>query len=1418
MSFASLTQSRPGGGLTFATSNSNTDMTYGGGSATTGASVVDKAAEFAAKRDMYGLLLGNPKNDLCARQATTTESFVCHMDLFGAYEDRSWPIFEDFVTARLLNSRNSFLLALSPLLETPEIYFTVQKTIISSMPFTKIAPCGIPEEPSGSYTYSWKQTVNEYAQGCTINRDLVLDPNFGEKVWLETLSNFVANAELTMNMGIITTYVQMGYENMARSMVEGAPIDVNKLFYAVNRALLLAAVSPQQFIDYVKELPIEGLDTLIIAAGKSAYLRGVEGDSQTMLVQKLSTDPVSAEIISKFFDGPDSYKSVRMPRGFLDIWEFEPFFLGDKEPMRINPLMTRIVMGQYYPPNPFINPEQCVNPKILCGETNDVTIIQQTKRSALFKAISLKTRLGASKYWDKARGGKPSRAAYDFALQQTQKRRHPSQVPWDWNTENPNYNNAADINLELTSNSIPDMTEIGCKTNLKELKSWRQEFAGLGYDPETGEFFVPNKFGDFPMRSIPNNYIAMNARILDAKMREVTGRSVEEGFVQVRKLAEALANAEWTDEYLFALLDKNLPKLIAYQGSTIGFTLETVRTPLMREEQSSSKNAQDQCKFPTADIIEEAKGNRFGGWDVPDRTATMISDFPGGFASGVGILTLAQESLKEGSSLWTRVGKEAMEADLFAGELLKFTKENIGKTDLINPRLMPPWFHKTSSRAAILDSIIGTAGPVHVGVPATINYTADAPVQIATAQAEMAPDTMLRDTVAATAQALRNAVANNETRVVINNETRALACLSNAVYTKMRGTDGVSVGIDALIVALGDDDVFRAALLKIQHQLYDYAINLCENSGTQREQSDAVMISSIITGAFYDRLASYVAPLGLIPDEEAKAAFRTNTILKDMKAFAVNFNSERAMTKFLNAEQAKRQKASGPECVDYGQGYLEALREYEKPVGRLGRPVAVTQGDGSRPVSRVAPVYKADYTSGPPSKFIRAPIVSSRALRDYLRDRPDSWILISDAKTFYAYPEDPRIVTSNSTVCEDLHTNRLEICSLARSMVFQCRLNSNKQGVAAKNNNNNDGDLFSSLRSTKSKNDVASVQTRAPLNMGQFLSMGQFRGEDDCARQDTPYAVASRTQGARSQFTTAPSGEIALIRAMKDEYRGPWKPRLAYLAQEVHSLSEKWFFRAQIEAKNRLETPEKLANIGGVLLEAMIIRPFIELRTSAAVALKRGRQTMITTIGHSHVQVTKESRGCWHIDVGFYLGFIKINPDNVILIPHAFPESLIGGKDITLMTDFANLSLPNPTKESGIVMLLSADERQFDGPVHIANGETAFRVDIDYAYYLRKHSAGQWMEFILGPNTIANIDVANMNRETYATCLRASNILTQGPASYINPRNGCIEDVEGNGGMGSFAMNMPGVEEVYEGRAKQFPQRGEMYAYRKSTC
>jgi hypothetical protein len=1360
------------------------------------------AVNFAAIRDTFGSLIGLPIGP--CQQAMDAPSFVDTMDLYGLYRNRYVPFFSDIVMVQVLNARAGFLSSvISPLWETTEQNFTVQRRSVISMPFTEVAPCGIPEQQShGHFMYNWTESAHKFVQSAEITIDVALDPLFGAQIWLEKLAQFVENANLTINMLIITAIVQIGYMNMTQNQISNCAMDVHKLYLAESEAFFIMALDPEAGLTFVGNLEVQipGLDTLILPQGGSRYIRDIAGQSQSMFAQRVSTNPETLQAFVDFITGPDSFKSIKLGNGngTLHVIEFTPFMIAanPNEQVCVNPLLTRTTIAQFYPPNPFVKVDDCV--RGTCSDILDIGIFHQTKTIGREERISMADRLRGSNYWD-VRTGKVSRVASLFAQDLEKRRKDPLSLPWDWNPQNPNYQGDANINVEWCDNNVPNMLDVDGKVNLHDMYSWRREFVGYTFVPRDGTYRIPRRMGDFHERSMPSAWILKAARQLVAKAAEKLDVSdLDVMFDKVKKFSSALKHAQWSDAYLFGLLDKNVPNMISATptvGAGTVYRIVPELTPEVRQaEKKDNKNPRESRKYPNIAQIEEVKPNRFGGWDLPDRDASILQDYPAGFNNGPGFLTLADEFLKGERSLWYQAAKEANDVVTFFRFLLKFLREYIGKTDVINGRLVPPWIHKESALIQLIERTIRPSGPVFVGIPGEINYEANGPLSIPTQKVDLVPDNILQNSVAATRAFLENAVATNAPRKPINNEERALSCLSEDAYARARR-------FAARLEAFGGDEATLALLTGQLHSLYDYLIKLCGHTkGESAVKTTDVQAASMIVDAFAAKLDEIE---GLRPPVNATAeevnVYRKDVVLAGLRGFTGQFNKVKVMQNFFS----DLKKKLGPICVDYGVGFAEALKAYEKtPVGGFG--ISVGQGGGARTIV-APPVYHANYDI-PPVKYLRAPLNSSQQLRNYLKNKAVAWILPADANLFYQYPEEPRIVTSNPTVEVRLHANKFALTSLSRSLQFQSRLNANKRPQLQKQAMDLDeNNLFSSLK-------PMGFKRAKQLSMSRILDMGKdFRGdddddEDDAMEEDIGYRKQFMKEAPRSLHLSSQTGELELDYMLSDHYFGPWMSRLNFLNKEIDQLSEKFFFLAIIEAKNRLEVPIKMAAAGAQIFEVMIVRPFIEVNTNAMIAMKAGSDTMLTAVGHSHVQVTKESRGCWRIYCSFYLAIIKIKPENIALIPHAIPVSLVGGKTVEFMTDFSHWSLPNPNKESMIGFLIPVNERTIASPTHLRNNETFIRPGIDNAIWQRKCSAfGAWYDFLLRAQNPATIDVAHSNRFTYATCVNVSHVAHQGPATYTDPVSGKRVGVEGSGPMGSFRMNVAGVQNIYEGVAARFP-------------
>jgi hypothetical protein len=1353
------------------------------------------AMTFTEMRDIFGVLLGKPKSGW--QSETDSRRFLQSMDLASAYRGRTVEFFGDLVTDGIVNA-NDFLFNISPILETDEMTFDFYQRDSTMMPFTEIAACGVPEEigtQGEHFTYTWTDRVKKYEQSAKIERDLALDSNFGMTYWLDILTQFIRNAILTMKMSIITTLVQVGYTNLTRNQQLGLPLDVHKLYMSESRGFLIMAEDPEAGINMVRDvLPRVKVNMIIGPANSSRYIAKAIGEPMPTRAERFVTDSVTGQAMVKFIEGPVSAKTISLGNGHqVDYIEFEPFVLDTQSTMPINPMRTRNTLGQFHPPNPLAKADDSV--KSTTGDALDMGIFYQTKSIGREERITMAQRLTNAIYWDKTTG-RVSQVAHAFARDLAKKRATPDSAPWDWNPRNPNYRNDADINKETTNNSEPSMADVECKTNLHDMHSWRSEFIGVTHVPSDNSYRIPIRFGDFHMRSITHDWVHKSARHLVAKAAERLGiPDLEERFMMIERFAGALKHAEWNDAYLFALIDKNAPKMITPDAKG-GFILVPDQTPTHRMNDS---NVARECKFPSraSSGVDEFRQNRFGALDLPDRDpgAGIRQVYPPGFNSGAGWLTLEQESMKENSSLWLHVGREAADAMNFMRFLLTFIEEFVGDaTDVINPKLVGPWHHSESKLAALVDWVIKPSGPVHMGIPDTINYEDVAPEKpVKTSKENLVDATLLRATIQETIDEINTQIrAKQQPRKPITSEERALSCLGSDAYKKMY----------ALSLQVPPENVV-VEYTKILHQLYDYIIDLCAYDEAATVDRKNIEVASIIMEAFADRavaLDATVPPTTLVDPEEI-AAFKRDTMIRGLKQFIAGLMNEKTMTRTYNAlKKAVELKTAGV-CIDYGKGFVEELRLYEDTAPAFN--VTLGKGTGARNITAL-PIFRADYTEAP-TKWLRAPITSSQALRDYLKNKATPWILPSDSAQFYEKQEDPRIVTSNTTIDVRLHGNNFEsLCSLPRAPLMQARLNANRGPVSnsfsSKSNQDNDddddmssGDLFRSLKST----------SRVPKSMPTADRLFSF-GHSYRDNEEVGYSEAARKRIVPR--VSSATGEIEVEDALKEEYFGPWGARMKYANHEIKRASDRFFFNTILLAKNRLDTPRRLAAAGAQILDVVVVRPFIETRTDAMIAVKAGQSTMATTFGHPHVQVTKESRGCYHVTCGFHLAVLRVQPDNVFLFPNAFPVSLIGGKNCDFMTDFSDWNRPNPNKPAMLGFLVSCAERKVASPMHLRNEETYIRPGIDYAIWERKLTAfGAWYEFILRNYNPENVDALHANRATYASCVPVSHVVNLGPTVYIDPQTGKKIYMEGTGPMGSFRMNWPGCQEIYEGRTSIFP-------------
>ncbi len=1336
-----------------------------------------------------------------------------NLDLNKPYKNRVVPVFQDFVTAQIINGSNNFLLDIvSPPWETPEMNFTVNRTEFNAITFNNIAEFGIPDQQT-KFSYGWTDSTKRFALSTTISRDLALDLNFGAQVWIEELNQFVSNANLTINTNIILSVVQIGYTNQVQNKSLNIKVDQSKLYLEESEDMLMMALQPARVLgrlnNLVKKIP--GLNMLIIPQGGEQYTNELTGESLSMLSQKLITDIENDRVLVEFADsGYSSNKTIRVAGRQVNIMEFTPFVINTLSEITVDPLRTNVTVCQYFPPNPkvtFDGPTNSTDPSIL-----DRFVFYQTKTMGRDERISHRTMLANANYWDPKDKGRVSRTNEEFARYLTQRvKTSKEHIPYDWN---PLYgNNHGDINREVSDANKPIMSDVSGKTDLDSMHSWRQYFCGVLYRPDINAFVIPELIGDFHNFNIPNEWVHKAAKLAVLKGKELNADiDLDVYFARFKRFAKAMKSAPIQDAYIEGLINKNMVRMLNPDRDGTS-SYRTATTP---EYKTDSK------RFPGISRIDEWIPNRMGGLDLPDRTGLMTSPYPAGFANGVGIIILAAEVLNP-KSLWKEAGEEADALVTFAKFLLKFIQDSIGKTGYTNKKRTSPWFHKESALTVLLDHLIRAEGPLFLGIPAAATISenlvvnASLPVSVLGNTA----DSFLKKTQADTIAAIKTLTGDTDEAVVpVSTIARAYSCVSTEAYEKIGDLLSRMRTVGDLD---GGDQKFVNDFTLTLNSMAEYIVKFA-NYG-QKLSTNKIQASSIILEGFVDKVndriiaaeASGLKPDNLDADDgHAKLVAMKRTIIREARNFEANFKSSDSMKAFFEELRKQTEKGKAPVSAPLVT-FADELYAYEK--FNTTRRITATRGEvgagGAAGVPKPSG-FEGDFSVAP-LKMLRAPITSSKAFVDYIATKENPYVLIADPDTFYEFPQDVR-KTYESTQSKGRRMNRklrgekTGLTSLSKNSQILSQVYSTGNGGLVSSYDNMDEEydgLFTSLRTQKSKKS---------LDINQLLDLGARYDDDNDMNDYQSFIDKSRKKVSPLRNPQDKTGEVHYESLLSQAYVGPWRLRIKYRNDEITSAAEAFMFMNILESKNNLKTPTNIAKFGGQIFEVMLTRPFTELTTHAMVAMEAGARTMNTTIGHSSVTVTKESRGLFHINCDFIMGILRINPDNIALIFHAFPVAFIGGKKVDFMTNFDNFELANPAKESIIAFLLPVSERITASPMHLRNKETYIRPGIDDAVWERKCSAfGTYYDWLLREHNPSSVDSNQTQRSNYSISMPVSHVANLGPTSYIDHYTLKKEDVEGVGPLGSRRMNMEGCQETYEGRSVKFPDLAQRYFYQNSS-
>lgn len=1297
---------------------------------------------FDTIRDVFGPLISANTPDTAANDAIKYRQSV---DLTALYKDRVVSLFGAFVTAAMMNARNSFLSnIISPLWETSEMNFTVNRQEFNQIEFNEVATAGIGREQT-HYRYGWTDTVTKWKKEARITEELALDPNFGMEWYLAELATFASTALKTIDLNTIYSVINIGWQNetWTRDQQMMGTFDVQKAWNAEARYFHIMAKNPDEGFDMVRNLGdvIDGLDTVIVQDKTWTYVRNIKGGEPMQIFgQRMRTDIEMQRVDAEIFAAGDSLKTFVLGNQRINFHELKGFRVNSTDRYVEHPLETQVTLCHFFDMDEDIDyrtPVQSTNPNML-----DIEVYCQTKDSGRLRTLTMEERLRSCFLWDEKDGGKPSIYVLRYAEELTRRVQNDKDlVPHSWNERNGRMAMSIDEE-DLSFNYVkPDPMDVTGKS-LDDME-FRRDFFGVTYLPDEHRFEVPQRVGDYHLNAITNENIHRAAKyyVLKAKIENDVS-NLDNIYFETWDLLNEMQAAAVTGDFLEDLIVAN---------STDGRpNLEY--TPEARLEQ-----------FPEAHRILEWKGNRFGALNLPSggNNRNYGGDVPPGYHFGGGLQELASKA-NDASSPFQKAGKRAERVIRYWMSKATALNENIGENDLTNEKLTELWIHTDSVLNGLIASFIGRPQPTFLATPGQMNVRE---VDLFQRYADVENDARIPDVI-------DNLDDDEKLNTYVSNMARLVSVLT----------------------------------VPARQRLMDFYAYISARNWTARVRP----LLDVAAKFLLDQVAKYNA--GNVTANNARAV---SVILVDIldkaTAAAGNDTSERGLIALISSLK----KSTAFYFSDGGD--LEARRA---AIVQLKNTYAEIW-EGNTGFSADLQQYELnnrvqENEDGASEAFHRAPFMWSEQVDAYVRAHPnDALLRAADPLTFYETPLSGPLEMDDRKYVRDVFNLGTGLHSLAKRHIIHSRLAANLSSRTGSKGQRSMQveeplNLFSPL-SSKSKSRVN--REPAAKTMSSLLNMGAsvFDSAPDPRRGGNVRRGVNYTVGADGDIM------VDYTRALKHEYFGPWKTRLAY-ANSIKSPAERFYFLALIQAYNNLSTFVNVARLGCTLIGVIVFRPFVQFNCFSMIAMRAGSETLVSAIGHSIVKVSKEHRGIYHMSCEFHHGIVRLNPQNIALLPYAFPSSFVGGKKVDFMVDPSHFYLQNPEKESCIAMPEPLGEWHAT-PFHILNKEMEKQEDADNAVAYRKFSSAGFYEWVFGEQTVRTVDAYQAQRHTHTTITPASHVAHRCALIRMDPKCPTLKRVQcdASGPGCSLRENCGDAYLAAMGRGR-YPERAELNVYEHQAC
>lgn len=625
-------------------------------------------------------MFGRPDGPRVFSNEALTERNLQPDDILGQYMGRELRLVSQAITAAVANDRSAIMLLIFPIVETLETQFSIQYMEQNIVPWSRVTNYGIPRE----FTYSqWSEayTTQRKKQMARIEKNFLLDPNYGPQYWDMTRRGLGLNAKATLIIDACIQAVEQPLRNMFQDMNKRNAFDHNRLFNAEIQDFGIAQRNPDMFYKALirqrpGQMPI-AWDTILSPEGCFQQLKENASNGGPVPCERAEISPETGRIQSIIFNGPSSTKRISVGGRTIELIEVPRIYcnMQDTSVKVFRPFETTLTYADVIPiDNGSSGLQEFTKP---IAERNDVFAYSQTPTSGHQARIEFRRALEHSFLYDPVTGERSHYYVSYVEKLNKEMVQFGKHVPPEWN-------DTTDINNEPVhgvDRFTPEMIKDVKNGDLKAMHGFRDQWAFATFDPMQRRWREPLHMGDMHQRQLTNERVRQSARLVLSKLsRDDTSTAV---FNDIVDLVSAIRRQGWTETFVAALIAANKPYLMP-GGSYLP----------------------DVVHRNSKDAVPQWTPNEFGSLRLPQNALNLGVTYPPGFGSWSGIQTLALEADNPESG-WRLAGEHARRVVGHIEHLHAALSQYVPESELVDGRNTAPWFHvDDGGRSVLLDTIV----------------------------------------------------------------------------------------------------------------------------------------------------------------------------------------------------------------------------------------------------------------------------------------------------------------------------------------------------------------------------------------------------------------------------------------------------------------------------------------------------------------------------------------------------------------------------------------------------------------------------------------------------------------------------------------------------------------------------------------